>query len=103
MQSRRAWDSNHKHLFRAAVRASGLPEGFVFHGLRHTYASQLVQAGTPLVIEARQLGHSNTDTFSRTYGHLSCDTNAADLARRFAVLEPMSSVGATGMQSLRQS
>lgn len=103
MQSRRVWDGNHKHLFRAAVRDAGLPEGFVFHGLRHTYASQLVQAGTPLAIVARQLGHSNTDTVSRTYGHLYCDTIEAELSKRFARLESDAGVSTAGMHTLRQS
>ena len=80
------WIGHHKHIFKDAVRKAGLPERFVFHGLRHTYASQLVQAGTPLAIVASQLGHSNTDTVSRTYGHLSCQTIEEELARRFAPL-----------------
>lgn len=84
----RAWAGSYKHLFREAVKGAGLPQGFVFHGLRHTYASQLVQAGTPLSIVARQLGHSNTDTVSRTYGHLCCETLETEISRRFAPLKP---------------
>ncbi len=80
------WNGLHKHLFKEAVRSSGLPEQFVFHGLRHTYASQLVQAGAPLAVVARQLGHSNTDTVSRTYGHLSSSSIERELELRFASL-----------------
>ncbi len=80
------WNGLHKHLFKKAVRSAGLAEQFVFHGLRHTYASQLVQAGAPLAIIARQLGHSNTDTVSRTYGHLSCSSIERELELRFAPL-----------------
>lgn len=87
MASGKAWSGCHKHLFKEAVRRADLPEGFVFHGLRHTYASQLVQAGTPLAVVARQLGHSNTDTVSRTYGHLCCETIETELSRRFAPLK----------------
>jgi integrase/recombinase XerD len=76
----------HKHLFKETVRRASLPSEFVFHGLRHTYASQLVQAGTPLAIVAKQLGHANTDTVSRTYGHLSCQSIEEELSRRFAPL-----------------
>lgn len=76
----------HKHLFKETVDRAGLPADFVFHGLRHTYASQLVQAGTPLAIVAKQLGHANTDTVSRTYGHLSCQAIENELSRRFAPL-----------------
>lgn len=87
MSTGRSWKGSHKHIFKEAVRLAGLPEEFVFHGLRHTYASQLVQAGTPLAIVARQLGHSNTDTVSRTYGHLCCDSIEIELSKRFAPLQ----------------
>lgn len=83
MKSGRSWNGNHKHLFKAAVRAAGLPDDFVFHGLRHTYASQLVQSGTPLAVIAKQLGHANTDTVSRTYGHLTCKNIEDEIEKRF--------------------
>lgn len=50
MGTGRAWNGNHKHLFKNAVRNAGLPDDFVFHGLRHTYASQLVESGAPLAV-----------------------------------------------------
>lgn len=84
--SGRPWLGNHRHLFKAAVRASGVPNEFTFHGLRHTYASQLVQAGTPLVVVAEQLGHANTTTVSRTYGHLAPQIREAEVRQRFAPL-----------------
>ena len=87
MSSGRSWTGCHKHLFKEAVRRADLPKGFVFHGLRHTYASQLVQAGTPLAMVAKQLGHTNTDTVSRTYGHLCCDGLENEISRRFAPLQ----------------
>lgn len=87
MLSGRSWSGCHKHLFKEAVRRADLPESFVFHGLRHTYASQLVQAGTPLAMIAKQLGHANTDTVSRTYGHLCCDGLEREISRRFAPLQ----------------
>lgn len=101
MSSGRSWSGCHKHLFREAVRRAGLPEGFVFHGLRHTYASQLVQAGTPLAMVAKQLGHSNTDTVSRTYGHLCCDGLENEISRRFAPLQ--ATVNDPRLQRLRES
>lgn len=87
MSSGKTWSGCHKHLFKDAVRRAQLPEKFVFHGLRHTYASQLVQAGTPLAIVAKQLGHTNTDTVSRTYGHLCCDSIEAEISRRYSPLQ----------------
>jgi len=61
----------YKAQFKQATQRAGLPREFVFHGLRHTYASQLVAAGVMLEIVARQLGHSNTTTVSRFYGQLT--------------------------------
>lgn len=60
----------------------------MFHSLRHTYASQLVQAGTTLPIVAQQLGHATTDTVSRTYGHLAPSTLETEIRSRFAPLDP---------------
>ena len=102
MQSGRAWDGNHKHLFKAAVRAAGLLDGFVFHGLRHTYASQLVQVGTPLAVVAWQLGHSNTDMVSRTYGHLCCEAIEAHIERGFAELDKKPSINNARLAALRK-
>ncbi len=39
--------------------------------LRRTFASWLVQAGVPLLVVARLLGHSSTRMVERVYGHLS--------------------------------
>ena len=41
-----------------------------FHGLRHSYASALVKAGTPLVYVAESLGHANIKMVSKHYGHI---------------------------------
>jgi integrase/recombinase XerD len=84
----RPWANNYRHLFKDAVRRAGLSDRIVFHSLRHTYASQLVQAGTPLSIIAQQLGHATTDTVSRTYGHLAPSTLEAEIRSRFAPLDP---------------
>jgi integrase/recombinase XerD len=84
----RPWAGNYRHLFKGAVREAALNDRIVFHSLRHTYASQLVQAGTPLPIVAQQLGHATTDTVSRTYGHLAPSTLEAEIRSRFAPLDP---------------
>ncbi len=44
-----------------------------YHGLRHTWASLAVMAGIPLIVVARQLGHSDTRMIEKHYGHLSKD------------------------------
>ena len=53
----------------------------VFHELRHTYASVLVNAGVPLVFVAQQLGHADTRQVEKHYGHL-CKTAKAEAVRR---------------------
>ena len=45
-----------KHPFKIAVRKARLPDNFSFHGLRHTYASQLIMAGATVFAVAEQLG-----------------------------------------------
>jgi integrase len=42
-----------------------------FHGLRHTWASHAVMNGMPLMIVARNLGHTSTRMVERHYGHLA--------------------------------
>jgi integrase len=51
-----------------------------FHTLRHTYASHLVQAGTPLLFVASALGHSDTRMVEKHYGHLA-PSHIADTIR----------------------
>lgn len=82
------WTGQHKEPFKAAVRAAGLPENVVFHGLRHTYSSQLVQAGVSLSIIARQLGHADTQTVAQTYGHLASWHEEDEIRQCFAPLSP---------------
>lgn len=80
------WHS-HLYRFRMAVQASRVPKGFTFHGLRHTYASQLVQAGAPLSVVAEQLGHVNSVSVSRTYGHIAPQIREAEVRQRFVSLK----------------
>ena len=70
--------------------AAGLPKAFCFHGLRHTYASQLSQAGTPLLVIAEQLGHRNIETVSRTYGHMQPQIRSSEVRARFEAIQPAS-------------
>jgi integrase len=81
-----AWSGQHANLFRRAVKQSGLPAEFVFHGLRHTYASDLVRQGVSLSLVARQLGHSDTRSVSRTYGHLAEEYREDQVRTRFSPL-----------------
>lgn len=79
----RSWGGEYKEYFLAARHKAGLPRIVSFHGLRHTYASQLVQAGASLIVVADQLGHASTQTVSKFYGHLASPHRALELNRRF--------------------
>lgn len=68
------WTANYvaEH-FKRMARKLGLPESFVFHCLRHTYASLLLRANTPPIVVARQLGHKSIETTLRMYAHVTDD------------------------------
>jgi integrase len=70
-------------LFRPLARRLGHPDSVVFYALRHTYASLLLQAGTPPIVVARQLGHINMITVMRTYAHVVDDFFDEEFRRRF--------------------
>lgn len=83
-QSGKPWSTSYlSEKFRPLVRKLGLADTFVFHCLRHTYASLLLQAGTPPVVVARQLGHLNMLTVIRTYSHVVDDFYDTELRQRF--------------------
>jgi integrase len=42
-----------------------------FHGLRHTWASHAVMSGMPLIVVAKNLGHTTTRMVELHYGHLA--------------------------------
>ena len=46
-----------------------MPE-VTFHGLRHTHASQLIDAGVDIVTISKRLGHAKPDITLRIYAHL---------------------------------
>ena len=54
----------------ADVAASiGVPD-ITFHALRHTHASQLIDAGVDIVTIAKRLGHSSPNITLKVYAHL---------------------------------
>jgi len=52
-------------------------ERVVFHELRHTYASWLINQGVSLSYVAAQLGHASTRMVEKYYGHLAPNALAA--------------------------
>ena len=61
-----------RRYIRKAAKAAGLPDGFRFHDLRHTWASWHAQAGTPL-LTLQRLGGWKTLSMLNRYAHLSAD------------------------------
>ena len=57
--------------WRKALKRAGI-EDFTWHGLRHTWASWHVQAGTPLLVLQQMGGWASLDMVQR-YAHLSSD------------------------------
>lgn len=55
--------------WRRAAKDMGIA-GVSFHGLRHTHASQLIDAGVDIVTISRRLGHAKPDITLKVYAHL---------------------------------
>lgn len=50
-------------------KAANLPDGFTFHGLRHTHATCLLQSGVNVKVVSERLGHSDVSMTMRVYAH----------------------------------
>lgn len=72
-----------------AAKAAGLPDGFCFHDLRHTWASWHAQAGTPL-LTLQRLGGWKTLAMLNRYAHLSADDLAVYAAN--GLISPHSTI-----------
>ncbi len=67
-----SWGKSHQQRPLAeACRAATVTPAISFHILRHTYASLMVMDGVPLIVVARNLGHSDTRMVEKHYGHLT--------------------------------
>ena len=67
-----AWvKSTQARPMREACERANLKPPIGFHGLRHTWASLSVMAGVPLMVVARNLGHTDTRMVEKHYGHLA--------------------------------
>ena len=79
-----AWSTSHqKRPMAAACEQAKITPPINFHGLRHTYASLAVMNGAPLLVVAKNLGHSDTRMVEKHYGHLA-PSYIADEIRRAA-------------------
>jgi integrase len=59
--------SGWSHLWTPAVAATGLPQGFGFHGLRHYYATLLIHGGASVKTVQLALGHATPTITLNTY------------------------------------
>jgi integrase len=67
-----AWGKSHqKRPMQEAVERAKITPAISFHGLRHTWASLAVMEGVPLLVVAKNLGHTDTRMVEKHYGHLA--------------------------------
>ena len=50
--------------FKKYSKLAGLPEHYVFHSLRHGFATRMIESGVPIHQVQLALGHSNVATTS---------------------------------------
>lgn len=74
--SHRTFHYNWKRICKAAV---GVPDDLRYHDLRHTCAKRWLEAGVPIGIVSRMLGHSKIDVTHAEYGGF--DKHSLDLMR----------------------
>ena len=84
--------------FLRAVKASGLPK-VSFHGLRHSYASISLCAGTPLKVVSEMLGHTTTAITADLYPHVLGDLKAYAADRLDAIFRRAEKRRAVGAES----
>ncbi len=66
------WKSSHQaRPMKAACKGARIEPEANFHCLRHTYASHAIMNGAPLLVVAKNLGHSDTRMVEKHYGHLA--------------------------------
>jgi integrase len=64
-------DDHQSDPIRETNKAAKISPPINFHGLRHTWASHAVMNGMPLLVVAKNLGHSTTRMVEKHYGHLA--------------------------------
>lgn len=64
-----------------AAKFAGLGPDVGVHTLRHTYATAALEAGVPIHVVSRNLGHSSITITVDTYGHVTDDASRDAAAR----------------------
>lgn len=79
--------STARHLFVKYLRKAGLEDsGYTVHSLRHTFASELLNAGIRLECLQQLLGHHNIE-MTRRYARLTDKTREEEYFRAMAIIE----------------
>jgi integrase/recombinase XerC/integrase/recombinase XerD len=74
-------------VFRKQLKKAGLDEkGYTLHCLRHTYATELLNAGMSLECLEKLLGHSSLEV-TRRYARLSDKTREEEYFKAMAIIE----------------
>ena len=73
--------------FEQCLEKAGLSnKGYTLHSLRHTYATELLNAGMPLECLQQLMGHSNIE-ITRRYARLSDKTREQEYFTAMAIIE----------------
>ncbi len=79
--------SSARHLFVKYLKKAGLENrGYTVHSLRHTFASELLNAGMRLECLQQLLGHHNIE-MTRRYARLTDKTREEEYFRAMAIIE----------------
>ncbi|MBS1091486.1 site-specific integrase [Gluconobacter sp. Dm-74] len=66
------WGKSHQQRpLKDALGRAGIDKAANFHALRHTHATLLAMAGTPMAVIAEQLGHADTRMTEKHYAHFA--------------------------------
>ncbi len=68
----RPWKASEQgRLMKAASERAGIDPAITFHGMRDTFASNLVMSGASIEVVAQLLGHADSRITAKHYAHLS--------------------------------
>mgnify|MGYP002652383830 CR=1 FL=1 len=73
-------ESVYAHLRAMKRQVDSLPDTMTPHWFRHTHATALLLAGSPVHTVSRRLGHASVQTTMNTYGHVTEDAELAAVA-----------------------